>query len=97
MSLLFLLLACSKDAADTAADAWAPEERQRARARRGGIDAENTPNIETEISWRKLGPIEQLTIPGELLPELAIGGYDGSAVGTATDEIIDPDNEPPPT
>ena len=35
------------------------------------------PWVETEVSYVKVGPVEFLGIPGELLPELAIGGYDG--------------------
>lgn len=36
------------------------------------------PWVETEVSLVKLGPIKILGIPGELFPELAVGGYDGS-------------------
>lgn len=35
------------------------------------------PWVETEISHLRIGPAEILGIPGELFPELAIGGYDG--------------------
>ncbi|MBI5629447.1 MAG: hypothetical protein HY921_01035 [Elusimicrobia bacterium] len=35
------------------------------------------PWIETEVSRIRLGPAEFLGIPGEMFPELAIGGYDG--------------------
>jgi len=52
--------------------------------------------IETEMSLIELGPIQILTIPGELLPELAIGGYDGSHINAPGVEIVKPDNENPP-
>jgi hypothetical protein len=36
------------------------------------------PWVETEVSVLRLGPAEFLGVPGELFPELAVGGYDGS-------------------
>lgn len=36
------------------------------------------PWVETEVSLVKIGPVKLLGIPGELFPELAVGGYDGS-------------------
>lgn len=36
------------------------------------------PWVETEVSLLRLGPVKILGIPGELFPELAVGGYDGS-------------------
>lgn len=36
------------------------------------------PWVETEVSLVRLGPVTILGIPGELFPELAVGGYDGS-------------------
>jgi hypothetical protein len=52
--------------------------------------------IETEMSLIEVGPLQILTIPGELLPELAIGGYDGSHVNAPNVEFIHADNENPP-
>ncbi len=60
------------------------------------IDEDNVPYVLTELVHLQLGPLELLTIPGELLPELAIGGYDGSAIGTHLDEIISAGNPNPP-
>lgn len=52
--------------------------------------------IETEMSLVELGPIQMLTVPGELLPELAVGGYDGSRVNAPGVPLIDPGNPNPP-
>jgi len=56
----------------------------------------NIPEAKTEINVLQLGPIELLTLPGEVLPELAVGGYDGSRVGTTYDDVIEEDNPNPP-
>ena len=42
------------------------------------IDDDNLPWVATEVDLLGLGPLRLLTIPGEPLPELAIGGYDGA-------------------
>ena len=60
------------------------------------IDEDNTPWVETEIDLLQVGPLKILTIPGELLPELAIGGYDGSHTGSDTAFLVDPENPNPP-
>lgn len=52
--------------------------------------------IETEMSLIELGPIHLLTVPGELLPELAVGGYDGSRINAPGVPLIDPNNINPP-
>jgi hypothetical protein len=52
--------------------------------------------IETEMALVELGPIQLLTVPGELLPELAIGGYDGSHINAPGVPLIDPMNPNPP-
>lgn len=52
--------------------------------------------IETEMSIVELGPIQMLSVPGELLPELAIGGYDGSRINAPGVDLIDPNNTNPP-
>ena len=54
----------------------------------------NRPQVETEETYVELGPSSFVTIPGELHPELFVGGYDGSRSGTYT--IIDPNNPNPP-
>jgi len=53
----------------------------------------NMPLATTEVGVIELGPIEILTIPGEMLPELGIGGYDGSHTGPLQ-ELIDESNNP---
>ncbi len=60
------------------------------------IGDDNTPNILTELNHIRLGPLELLTIPGEVLPELALGGYDGSLVNSPVEELIGADNPNPP-
>jgi hypothetical protein len=60
------------------------------------IQEGNIPDIQTEINVLRVGPIELLTVPGELLPEVAIGGYDGSRIGTTYDPLISEDNPNPP-
>ena len=60
------------------------------------ITDDNVPEVLTEIDVVGLGPIAMLTVPGELSPELAIGGYDGGHVGTDEVALIDPGNPNPP-
>lgn len=55
----------------------------------------NRPDLKTEVDLLEIGAVSALTIPGELLPELAIGGYDGSHTGPLQD-IVDPNNPNPP-
>jgi len=55
----------------------------------------NEPDLLTEVSLLQIGSVSALTIPGELLPELAIGGYDGSHTGPIA-PIVDPGNPNPP-
>lgn len=52
------------------------------------------PWVETEVSLVKLGPIKILGIPGELFPELAVGGYDGSR--RYGRPLVQPTNPNPP-
>lgn len=59
------------------------------------IDVDNQPDVKTEVDLVEIGPLHLLTIPGELLPELAIGGYDGSFTPPGV-PIIAPDNPLPP-
>jgi len=58
------------------------------------IDVGNLPHVETEIAYVTLGPASILTMPGELFPELFIGGYDGSRRGTY--DLIPAGNPNPP-
>ncbi|MCB9793352.1 MAG: hypothetical protein H6741_11585 [Alphaproteobacteria bacterium] len=60
------------------------------------VDDDNLPHVLTEVDWVQIGPLRLLTVPGELVPEVAIGGYDGSKVGTDLYELIDPNNPNPP-
>ncbi|MBL9009475.1 MAG: neutral/alkaline non-lysosomal ceramidase N-terminal domain-containing protein [Myxococcales bacterium] len=48
------------------------------------IDDTNLPAAETRVAYLTLGPVSIITNPGELHPELFIGGYDGSKAGTYT-------------
>ena len=52
--------------------------------------------IQTEMSLVELGPIQMLAVPGELLPELAVGGYDGSRINAPGVPIIEDGNVNPP-
>ena len=56
----------------------------------------NVPKIYTEVGHIAIGSLELLTVPGELFPEVAFGGYDGSKVGNDTEAFISPDNPNPP-
>jgi hypothetical protein len=55
------------------------------------LDDYNVPELATEVNVIDVGPIRMLTVPGEILPELAIGGFDGShtQIGEYTDPIVD--------
>jgi hypothetical protein len=55
----------------------------------------NEPTLETEVSLLQLGELSAVTVPGELLPEILIGGYDGSGVGPLQ-TLVDADNPNPP-
>ncbi|MBJ95569.1 MAG: hypothetical protein CMP23_13990 [Rickettsiales bacterium] len=55
------------------------------------IDRDNIPDLITEISLLELGSASALTLPGELLPELLIGGYDGAHTGPLQ-ELVNPDS-----
>jgi len=60
------------------------------------IDEDNTPTVLTELNRIQLGPLSMLTVPGEIFPELAVGGYDGSRINSPVEELIDADNPNPP-
>jgi hypothetical protein len=55
-----------------------------------------TQEIETEMGLVEIGPLTMLSVPGELLPELAVGGYDMSHVKAPGVDFIKPDNVNPP-
>jgi hypothetical protein len=58
------------------------------------IDRNNTPKIETEVTYLRLGPASLMTIPGELFPELFIGGYQGEHSGAYA--LVHANNPNPP-
>ncbi len=60
------------------------------------IDVNGAEGIETEMALVDVGPLRMLTVPGELLPELAVGGYDGSHVHAPGVPLVDPQNPAPP-
>lgn len=59
------------------------------------INDDNVPQIRSEVSIVTLGPLAIATVPGELFPELAIGGYDGEWTGPLQ-ELVNPNNDNPP-
>jgi hypothetical protein len=42
------------------------------------IDETNYPSAKTRVTYLQVGPLAMITSPGELHPELWVGGYDGS-------------------
>jgi hypothetical protein len=63
---------------------------------RDELTRDTPPRITTEMALLELGPLRLLTIPGELLPEIAVGGYDGSALHSDEVSLLDPNNPMPP-
>lgn len=63
---------------------------------RDDLTQDQPPQIITEMAILELGPLRMLTVPGELLPEIGIGGYDGSALFSDGAMLLDPDNPMPP-
>ncbi len=57
-------------------------------------DPDNAPLTRTEAAYLTLGPASIITCPGELLPELFVGGYDGSHSGKY--RIVDETRPNPP-
>ncbi len=51
-------------------------------------------SVRTEVSVFRVGEAQFITVPGELLPELAVGGYDGSR--SHGKDIVGKDNPNPP-
>jgi hypothetical protein len=60
------------------------------------IEMDGKGYVRSEMGVLELGPIRMLTVPGELLPELAVGGYDGSQMFQSEVPLIDPNNTNPP-
>ena len=61
------------------------------------LDPYKIPLVTTEVSTLDVGNIRMQTVPGELLPELAIGGYtDPNQPYTDLEEIVSDDNPNPP-
>jgi len=60
------------------------------------IDEDNTPTVLTEVNRIQIGPLTMLTVPGEIFPELAVGGYDGSRINSPVEVLISEDNPNPP-
>ena len=61
------------------------------------LDPNRTPLVTTEITMLDVGNIRMQSIPGELLPELAIGGYEDPAQPhTDLETMIGEDNPNPP-
>lgn len=60
------------------------------------IDDDNFPWVRTEVDVVDVGPVQMLTLPGEPLPEVVLGGYDGSYVNAPGVDFIDPNNPNPP-
>lgn len=54
----------------------------------------NFPMLESRVSYLEVGNVGIATAPGELFPELSIGGYDGEH--TYGFELVDPNNSNPP-
>ncbi len=58
------------------------------------LKREEFPWVETEVSRVDIGPLRLLGIPGEIFPELVIGGYDGRY--RAGHPLTQPENPAPP-
>jgi hypothetical protein len=54
----------------------------------------NIPYIESRVTYLRIGTLGIITAPGELHPELFVGGYDGSL--SYDGPIVHPDNPNPP-
>ncbi|MCB9681785.1 MAG: hypothetical protein H6733_09960 [Alphaproteobacteria bacterium] len=60
------------------------------------INNENDARVHTEVDLLRLGDLSWLSIPGELFPEAAIGGYDGAWLPPQGVDLVDPGNPNPP-
>ncbi|MGE0786225.1 MAG: neutral/alkaline non-lysosomal ceramidase N-terminal domain-containing protein [Sandaracinaceae bacterium] len=59
------------------------------------VVGENQPSLDVEVTVIDVGDVQMITAPGELEPELFLGGYDGSYTPSGMD-IVDPTNPNPP-
>jgi hypothetical protein len=59
------------------------------------LSESNKPYLQTEVGVVELGPLQMVWIPGEVFPEAALGGYDGSLTPPGS-TILSADNEHPP-
>lgn len=59
------------------------------------LDAVNRPSVRTEGSVVEVGPLQLATVPGELFPELLLGGYGGERLDAPV-PLVRPDNSNPP-
>jgi hypothetical protein len=55
----------------------------------------NKPYLVSEVGVVELGPLQMMWMPGEVLPESALGGYDGSLTPPGA-TILSADNPNPP-
>jgi len=60
------------------------------------LDEDNLPRVVTDMDHLSLGDLELLSVPGELFPEAALGGYDGSLTGSPLYGIVTEGNPNPP-
>ena len=51
------------------------------------------PYLESEMVYLTIGDVSMLSVPGELHPELAVGGYDGSSTSGGAAGLWSDDNE----
>ncbi len=58
------------------------------------IDVDNMPYVASAVTYLELGPVSVITAPGELHPELFVGGFDGSS--SYGIPIVAADNPNPP-
>ncbi|MBI5211103.1 MAG: hypothetical protein HY927_14120 [Elusimicrobia bacterium] len=59
-----------------------------------GLKTAELPWIDTEVSLLRIGPAAILGIPGEIFPELVVGGFQGQRTGGRS--LTDPSNPDPP-
>ncbi len=59
------------------------------------IGTSNIPQLLTEVSVIELGNFAAITVPGELLPELLLGGYDGAFTGPLQPLVDEGATNPP--
>ena len=59
------------------------------------ISRNNVPDVLTEVSLLQIGEMSAITLPGELLPELAIGGHDASNTGPLQEVVESGATNPP--